>query len=83
MIKPHLDPLLDGFVQQQLDLGEIEILVSQAGQGEPLLLLHGWPQRHVIWHRMATQLAQHFTVIATDLRGYGDSSKPVGLPDHS
>ncbi len=83
MIKPHLDPLLDGFVQQQLDLGEIEILVSQAGQGEPLLLLHGWPQSHVIWHRMATQLAQHFTVIATDLRGYGDSSKPVGLPDHS
>ena len=53
------------------------------GRGPPLLLLHGHPQTHVIWHRVAGTLAQHFTVIASDLRGYGDSSKPRGADDHS
>src|SRR4051812_14346821 len=51
--------------------------------GPPLLLLHGHPQTHVIWHKVAAALAQRFTVIAADLRGYGDSGKPAGLPDHS
>ncbi|WP_110686060.1 alpha/beta fold hydrolase [Salinicola aestuarinus] len=53
------------------------------GEGPALLLLHGHPQTHVIWHRLAPALARHYTVIATDLRGYGDSSKPVGDPDHA
>ena len=53
------------------------------GTGPALLLLHGHPQTHVIWHRVATQLAEHFTVVAADLRGYGDSSKPVGDADHA
>ena len=51
-----------------------------AGSGPPLLLLHGYPQTHVIWHKIAGQLAERFTVVLTDLRGYGDSSKPDGGP---
>ncbi len=53
------------------------------GSGEPVLLLHGNPLTHVHWHLVAPRLAERFTVVATDLRGYGDSSKPRGLPDHS
>ena len=49
----------------------------------PLLLLHGYPQSHLIWHKVAKTLAEHYTVVAPDLRGYGDSSKPVGRSDHS
>ena len=49
----------------------------------PLLLLHGHPQTHAIWHKVAATLAQHFTLVLCDLRGYGDSSKPAGLPDHA
>ncbi|WP_244483407.1 alpha/beta hydrolase [Mesorhizobium sp. 1M-11] len=53
-----------------------------AGEGPPLLLLHGHPQTHVTWRKVAPTLARHFTVIAADLRGYGDSSKPSGGDDH-
>jgi haloacetate dehalogenase len=53
------------------------------GSGPPLLLLHGHPQTHAIWHRVAPRLAEQFTVVACDLRGYGESSKPHGAPDHA
>jgi len=53
------------------------------GSGPPLLLLHGHPQTHAIWHRVAPRLAEQFTVVACDLRGYGESSKPQGAPDHA
>lgn len=53
------------------------------GEGPPLLLLHGHPQTHAIWHKIAPQLAERFTVVACDLRGYGDSSKPQGALDHA
>ena len=53
------------------------------GSGPPLLLLHGYPQTHVMWHKVAPRLAEDFTVVASDLRGYGDSSKPPGDPDHA
>lgn len=56
---------------------------QQASKKPALLLLHGYPQTHVMWSALAPQLAQHFFVVCPDLRGYGDSSKPVGLPDHS
>lgn len=60
------------------------IIVGQVrGSGPPLLLLHGNPLSHRSWDRIAPALAEDFTVVATDLRGYGDSSKPRGLPDHS
>lgn len=53
------------------------------GQGAPLLLLHGHPETYLMWHKVVPQLSKRFTVVAADLRGYGDSSKPEGLPDHS
>ena len=53
------------------------------GSGPPLLLIHGYPQSHLIWHRVALELAKHYTVVATDLRGYGASDKPVGEADHA
>ena len=54
-----------------------------AGSGPPLLLLHGYPETHLMWRKVAPQLAKKFTVVAADLRGYGDSSKPVGGGDHA
>lgn len=63
--------------------GEITIAYQKAGNGPPLLLLHGFPQTKIIWHLVAPRLSEHFTVIASDLRGYGESSKPSGNADHS
>lgn len=60
----------------------IDIYGVKGGEGPPLLLLHGHPQTHMIWHRCVDELARHFTVIATDLRGYGASSKPDGDSAH-
>jgi haloacetate dehalogenase len=67
----------------QRDDDDITIHGVIGGSGPPLLLIHGYPQSHLIWHRVAPILGESFTVIATDLRGYGASSKPIGLPDHS
>jgi haloacetate dehalogenase len=61
----------------------VAIVGRMRGRGEPLLLLHGNPLTQMSWDRIAPQLAERFTVVSTDLRGYGDSSKPPGLPDHS
>ncbi|QQE07947.1 alpha/beta hydrolase [Cupriavidus sp. ISTL7] len=61
---------------------EVTIHAVVGGDGPPLLLLHGHPQTHAIWHKVAPALAQRFTVVACDLRGYGDSSKPAGTADH-
>jgi haloacetate dehalogenase len=52
------------------------------GGGPPLLLLHGYPQTHALWHKVAMLLADRFTIVAADLRGYGDSGKPADTPDH-
>jgi haloacetate dehalogenase len=60
-----------------------EIAFRTAGSGPPLLLLHGYPQTNVMWHRIAPALAESFTVIAADLRGYGDSAVPASGPDHA
>ncbi|HET6595045.1 MAG TPA: alpha/beta hydrolase [Anaerolineales bacterium] len=65
-----------------IDLGEVQVRVRHGGSGPPLLLLHGHPQTHMMWHAVAPKLAQDFTVIAPDLRGYGESSKPPTTPDH-
>lgn len=60
-----------------------EIFYRVGGSGPPLLLLHGYPQTNIMWHRLAPQLSQRFTVVCPDLRGYGNSAKPSGGPDHS
>jgi len=74
--------MFEGFDLSMVDTGEAVIRVRHGGNGPPLLLLHGHPQTHVMWHKIAPRLAQDFTVIATDLRGYGQSSKPPTTPDH-
>jgi len=75
--------MFEGFATHRIDHDGVTIHAVVGGEGPPLLLLHGHPQTHVIWHKVAGELARHFTVVATDLRGYGDSGKPAGLPDHS
>jgi len=72
-----------GFESKRLQTSGTDIFLRQGGSGPPLLLLHGYPQTHVIWHKIAPALAEHFTVIAPDLRGYGDSGKPVSDARHT
>ncbi len=74
--------MFEGFQLSMIDTGETVLRVRHGGKGPPLLLLHGHPQTHVMWHLIAPRLAQEFTVIVPDLRGYGDSSKPPTTPDH-
>jgi haloacetate dehalogenase len=76
--------LFPGFRTERVNVSPgIDIQAVVGGSGPPLLLLHGHPQTHAIWHRVAPALACRFTVVACDLRGYGDSSKPLGEPDHA
>ena len=80
---PALQALFPDFTQYIMHVdNDTRIEAVLGGEGPPLLLLHGHPQTRAIWHRVAPELAKHFTVIATDLRGYGDSSKPAGTADH-
>jgi haloacetate dehalogenase len=73
---PESDSL---FIDTDVD---VQIHARVFGNGPPLLLLHGHPQTHAIWHRVAPTLAENFTLVLADLRGYGDSSKPQGDADH-
>ena len=73
--------MFEGFRLSTIDTAQASIRVRHGGSGPPLLLLHGSPQTHAMWHLLAPRLAEDFTVIATDLRGYGDSSKPETAPD--
>src|SRR5215207_7074584 len=75
--------LMIGFRFERIATSGAEINVAISGKGPPLLLLHGNPLTLVSWHKIAPLLARDFTVVATDLRGYGDSSKPDGGEDHS
>ena len=71
-----------GFERRVIATSGADIHTVWGGSGPPLLLLHGSPQTHVMWHKVAPRLAQSFTVVLTDLRGYGDSSKPAGGGTH-
>lgn len=72
----------EGFQLSQVDVGEVSLRVRHGGSGPPLLLLHGYPETHMLWREVAGGLAQNITVVAPDLRGYGGSSKPATTSDH-
>ena len=74
--------MFEGFERLQIEAGGTIINLVKGGDGPPLLLLHGYPQTHTIWHKIAPRLAEEFTVVSADLRGYGDSGKPQGGSEH-
>ena len=74
--------MFQNFITRQIKTKSATINLVMGGSGKPLLLLHGYPETHVCWHLVAPILARKFTVICTDLRGCGDSSKPYGDVDH-
>ena len=74
--------MFEGFEQRQIQTSGTTINLVKGGDGPPLLLLHGYPQTHTMWHKVAPLLARDFTVVAADLRGYGDSGKLQGDPEH-
>ena len=82
-IKPEYPELMPGFRWQDIDADGVRIRAAVGGAGPPLLLLHGHPQTHLTWHKVVPALANRFTVIATDLRGYGDSEKLPGDAAHA
>jgi len=77
--------LFPGFRSQRfaIDGHEVNAVVGPRRDAPAILLLHGYPQTHAIWHKVAPVLAERYNVVATDLRGYGDSSKPPTAPDHA
>lgn len=84
MASPYLKALFPGFEHRDVDVGAgMHVAATIGGSGPPLLLLHGHPQTRAIWHRIASSLAERHTVVAADLRGYGDSGKPAGGDDHA
>src|SRR5690242_3478305 len=75
-----------GFRHERVRVGDISLNVVSGGKesGDALLLLHGYPQTHVLWHKVAPRLAERFRLVLPDLRGYGDSDKPAAAPgEHS
>jgi haloacetate dehalogenase len=75
--------MLDGFHTAVIDTGQTTIFTSSFGSGPPLLLLHGFPETHLMWRLVAPALARDFTVVCADLRGYGRSGCPRSSPDHA
>lgn len=75
--------LFAGFDAGVVDVNGVSIAFRRGGSGSPVLLLHGYPQTHVMWHHVAPALASRHTVVCADLRGYGDSAKPRGGEDHA
>jgi haloacetate dehalogenase len=75
--------LFPGFAHKTVPTTGGEIYLVHKGDGPPVLLLHGYPQTHACWHKVAPALAERFTVVCPDLKGYGDSSKPAGDKDHA
>jgi pimeloyl-ACP methyl ester carboxylesterase len=77
-----LSGVFDGFAARELPTDRGVIHARVGGTGPPLLLLHGYPQTHLMWHATAPRLAERFTVVATDLSGYGESFRPTPAPGH-
>jgi haloacetate dehalogenase len=74
--------VFDGFELKHVETDEVSIRLRIGGSGPPLLLLHGFPQTHAMWSKVAPRLARDFTVVCPDLRGYGGSSKPESTANH-
>jgi haloacetate dehalogenase len=74
--------MFEGFQEHRISTREAEICVRTGGAGPPLLLLHGYPQNHVAWHKVAPRLCERFSVVVPDLRGYGDSKGPPPDAQH-
>jgi haloacetate dehalogenase len=74
--------MFEGFREHRISTGDANIFALTGGDGPPLLLLHGYPQTHVMWHLVAPRLRDRFSLVIPDLRGYGDSSGPPPDPDH-
>jgi pimeloyl-ACP methyl ester carboxylesterase len=74
--------LFPGFTAEMVKTGDTTINVLRKGSGRPLLLLHGYPETHLTWHKVAPQLAEQFSVVVPDLRGYGDSGRPPDGEQH-
>jgi haloacetate dehalogenase len=74
--------MFEGFRREIVEIGDVAICARHGGSGPPVLLLHGHPQTHVMWHHVAPRLAERHTVVCADLRGYGDSSKLPTTADH-
>jgi haloacetate dehalogenase len=75
--------MFEGFATHDIETERGTIHARVGGSGPPLLLLHGYPETHLMWHAAAPLLAKRFTVVATDLTGYGDSMRPQPAPDHA
>src|SRR5436305_4385656 len=75
--------MLTGFQTAEITTGETSIFVRWSGSGSAILLLHGFPQTHLMWRSVAPLLARRFTVVCADLRGYGRSGCPASAPDHA
>jgi haloacetate dehalogenase len=75
--------MLDGFTRTEIQTKGARIFTAHGGKGPPILLMHGNPFTHLSWQKFAPRLAEEFTVVCPDLRGYGDSEKPPGGDDHS
>ena len=71
--------MFEGFDERRIATSGAEIDLVRGGSGPPVLLLHGYPQTRAMWHLVAPRLAERFTVVCPDLRGYGRSSKPPGI----
>jgi haloacetate dehalogenase len=75
--------MFDGFEASEIRVGETKIFCRRSGEGAPILLLHGFPETHLMWHAVAPRLARRFTIVCADLRGYGRSGCPASAPDHA
>jgi haloacetate dehalogenase len=82
-IAPRVRLNMDDFTTAEIQTDETSIFVRSYGFGPPVLLLHGFPQTHLMWRSVAPLLARNFTVVCADLRGYGRSGCPVSAPDHA
>jgi haloacetate dehalogenase len=83
MMQCKIPAMLDDFPEFNVLRDGVRLHGRVAGQGEPLLMLHGHPQTHAMWHRVVPELAQRFTLVMMDLRGYGDSGRPASDPEHA